>query len=173
MALPASGQISIGDIRTELSNTGTNDFRLSYAGTPASSGATRTSGYVPINQNSATKPDPASPYSISEWYSYNHSTNRACSGSPFSTLTLGAYYLYYRVNVTGNASDQSIISINSPDYASGTLRCQIYTSYPFTNTGTVTGSPVANLSFTSTATQTYTHVLASSSQVLYFVLWTE
>lgn len=173
MALPASGQISIGDIRTELSNTGTNNFRLSYAGTPASSGATRSSGYVPINQNSTTKPNPASPYNVSEWYSYNHSENRTCSGSPFNTLDLGAYYLYYRINVTGNVNDQSIISITSIDYGSGTLRCQIYTSYPFTNTGATTGSPIANLSFTNNSTQTYTYTMTSTSQVLYFVLWVE
>jgi hypothetical protein len=76
MALPASGTISIGDIRNELLNTGTNNYRLSYAG--QYNGSVKTSGYVPINRASTSKPNDASAYAISEWYSYNHSASKAC-----------------------------------------------------------------------------------------------
>ena len=67
MALPASGPISMSQVRTELQNDGkTTDLRLSFLGSMSGSGANRTSGYTPINQSSLTKPSSTFPASISE-----------------------------------------------------------------------------------------------------------
>jgi len=57
MTLPATGQISMSDIRTELSMSGM--VSMSEFDTK-------------INQCSPFKPDGLPPYSMSEWYSYNH-----------------------------------------------------------------------------------------------------
>lgn len=63
MALPASGQISINDIRIELGiPSGTN---LTMSGLPNGSP-------VAINIWSPSKPSTSAPYSLSQWYSYNH-----------------------------------------------------------------------------------------------------
>ena len=60
MALTASGQISFGDIATELSISQTN-VALATASTTG------------INSNSTSKPNGTAPHSISEFYSYDHS----------------------------------------------------------------------------------------------------
>jgi hypothetical protein len=64
MALPASGTISINSIRIELgvpSATG-----LTMSGLPNGSP-------VAINVWSASKPSTSAPFSLSQWYNYNHS----------------------------------------------------------------------------------------------------
>ena len=87
MAIPSvtSTRVGIGTIRQELLNTGTNNFRLSYAG--QQSGATIFDGYVPLNQSSTRKPNTSSPFSISEWYGYDHSQRTSCSVTFYSALT--------------------------------------------------------------------------------------
>ena len=67
MTLPASGQISISDINTEVGRSST------AANTSLSSLSDGT--YVTINTNNdaADRPDGATPHNMSEWYSYNHS----------------------------------------------------------------------------------------------------
>jgi hypothetical protein len=170
MALPASGPISMSMVRTELENTGTtSNVGLSQLGSIT---VVREAGFVPINQNSTSKPNLTSPYQISEWYSYNHTQNGTCSGTSFTTPTIGGAYIYYRINVTGGAGNSTNISVNSSGYAGGqSLRCNIYSTYPFTNTGALTGTPLSALTFTSNTSQTYTYTLSTSSQVLYFVIW--
>lgn len=170
MAIPASGPVSMSMIRTELENTGTSNFSLQYAGYTQE--ISRTSGYTPLNQNSSTKPNTTSPFQISEWYSYNHTQNGTCSGTAFTTPTILGRYIYYRVNVTGGLGAESTISVTSSGYASGqSLRCNIYSTYPFTAAGILTGTPLSSLTFTSNTTQTYFHTLTAASQVLYFVVW--
>lgn len=176
MALPASGPISMSMLRTELQNDGkSSDFELSKVGCLLGSDLNTGSGYVPLNRSSPTKPtDDVVPSQISEWYSYNHTANQNCPTGDVDTPTLLASYLYYRVNVTGSSGGSSTITISSPDNATpflSTMRFQIYTSYPFTNTGTLTGSPVFDGTFTNTNSQTYNHVLSSTSEVLYLVMW--
>jgi hypothetical protein len=63
MTLQSSGQISIGDIATELSKL-PGDVSLHDA---------ETGVYGTINHDSPSYPDGNNPNSISEWYSYNHS----------------------------------------------------------------------------------------------------
>ena len=171
MSLPAPfAQISIGDIRTELSNTGTAPFSLAKAGMGYT--ATRGDGYTPINQISTSKPNTSSLYSISEWYSYNHSQNGFC-GSSYTTPSIDGKYLYYRINVTGSAGNTSSISATMSSITVGdTINFNIYSTYPFTNTGTLSGGVLlSTLSFTTNTTLTYTYTLTSTSDILYIVIW--
>jgi hypothetical protein len=173
MALPASGPISMSMIRTELQNDGkTSDLRLSFLGSMSGSGANRTSGFTPINQSSLTKPSSPFPASISEWYSYDHVTNKAC-GNPLN-LTLGAFYTYVRYEVTGVVGSTSTTQMTMPTNPGNTIKCHIYTgSYPFTNLGTLTGTPVFNGTFTNSGSQFYSFALASTSTILHVVAWDE
>jgi len=173
MALPASGPISMSMIRTELQNGGkTSDLSLTFLGSMSGSGANRTSGYTPINQSSLTKPSSLLPASISEWYSYDHVTNKAC-GNPLN-LNLGAYYSYVRYEVTGIVGSTSTTQMTMPTNPGNTIKCHIYTgSYPFTNLGTLTGTPVFNGTFTSAGSQFYSFNLASTSTILHVVAWDE
>ena len=173
MALPASGPISMSMIRTELQNGGkTTDLSLTFLGSMSGSGANRTSGYTPINQSSLTKPSSLLPASIGEWYSYDHSTNKAC-GNPLN-LTLGAFYTYVRYEVTGIVGSTSTTQMTMPTNPGNTIKCHIYTgSYPFTNLGTLTGTPVFNGTFTSAGSQFYSFNLASTSTILHVVAWDE
>jgi hypothetical protein len=163
-------------LRTELQNDGkTSDFELSKVGCLLGSDVNTGSGYVPVNRSASTKPtDDVVPSQISEWYSYDHSANQNCPTGDVNTPTLLASYLYYRVNVTGSAGGVSSITISSPDNVTpnlSTMKFQIYTSYPFTNTGILTGFPVFDGTFTNTNSQTYDYTLSSTSQVLYLVMW--
>ena len=62
MALPASGQISMDDIRVELGVPTQSPFGLNEA---------RSGTYVALNQNSPTLPPSSGQVSLSDWYSYN------------------------------------------------------------------------------------------------------
>lgn len=176
MALPASGPISMSMLITELQNEGlTSNIELSKIGTLLGSDTNTGSGYVPVNRSAPTKPtDDVVPSAISEWYSYDHTANQNCATGDVDTPILLGNYLYYRVNVTGSSGAGSSITISSPDNVTpnvSTMRFQIYTSYPFTNTGTLTGFPVFDGTFTNTNSQTYNHTLSSTSEVLYLVMW--
>jgi hypothetical protein len=63
MALPASGPISMNDIRVELGFPSQSPFSLYTA---------ETGGYVLLNQCSTFRPNGSTPDRIAEWYSYNH-----------------------------------------------------------------------------------------------------
>lgn len=63
MALPASGTISMNDIRVELGISSQSPFSLYTA---------ESGGYVLLNQCSTYRPNGSTPDSISEWYRYNH-----------------------------------------------------------------------------------------------------
>lgn len=91
MALPASGQISMDDIRVELGVPSQSPFGINEA---------RLGTYVSINQFSPSKPPSSGQVSLSDWYSYcqncgynsgsfyysNTSAALACAGSPNTTL---------------------------------------------------------------------------------------
>ncbi len=163
---------------TELENSGlTSNIELSKIGSLLGSDTNTGSGYVPVNRSAPTKPtDDVVPSAISEWYSYDHTANQNCPIVNTDTPTLLGNYLYYRVNVTGSSGAVSTITIESPDNVTpnlSTMRFQIYTSYPFTNTGTLTGFPVFDGTFTNSNFQSYDYTLSSTSQVLYFVMWKE
>lgn len=91
MALPASGQISMDDIRVELGVPTQSPFGINEA---------RLGTYVSINQFSPSKPPSAGQVSLSDWYSYcqncgynsdtfyysSVSAAAACAGTPDTTL---------------------------------------------------------------------------------------
>jgi hypothetical protein len=62
MALTASGQLSLGDIATEM-------------GVSLSNVSLTTQSTTGINTNSESKPDGSTPHAISEFYSYDHSAS--------------------------------------------------------------------------------------------------
>ena len=65
MAIPSSGTIGLGTIRTELEVPSQAPFSLDVA----SNG-----GYGSINPSSPSRPSGANPDGISEWYGYDHNT---------------------------------------------------------------------------------------------------
>ena len=91
MALPASGQISMDNIRVELGVPTQSPFGINEA---------RLGTYVSINQFSPSKPPSSGQVSLSSWYSYcqncgynsgsfyysSGSAALACAGSPNTTL---------------------------------------------------------------------------------------
>jgi len=72
MALVASGQISMGDIRTELGDSGSISLKDASDGTIAT---------INTQNASANRPDGAAPHAITEFYSYDHDLAPATSWS--------------------------------------------------------------------------------------------
>ena len=64
MTLQSSAQISFADINIELGRAADAQIGLNEA---------EAGSYVPINQNSPSRPDGSTPNSINEWWAYNHS----------------------------------------------------------------------------------------------------
>lgn len=75
MTLPASGQLSIDDIYTECGEENPINGSLK----DISDGSV-----VTINTASPSYPDGNAPYSISEWYSYNHNATSSSWGSSWN-----------------------------------------------------------------------------------------
>lgn len=170
MSLPSSSTISIGDIRTELQNTGTSSYRLSYSG--QQNGATKTSGYVPLNVASTSKPNNSAPFAISEWYSYNHSSAQTCSGTGYSQGGYNQQYVYRKWAIT-SAGAGCTATLNFTWTPSGSgLYCNqyvdVYSTYPFSNTGSVTASPIYS---NNGATGSYNYTCTSTTDYLHVVTW--
>ena len=64
MPLQSFGQISFADINTELGRAADAQIGLNEA---------EAGSYVPINENSPSRPNGLLPNSINEWWAYNHS----------------------------------------------------------------------------------------------------
>jgi len=93
MAIPISGKVSIGDIRTELRNGGKTNFELSKAGRPTT-GVPNTGQnplYTPVNQSSSYIPDNSDPRNITEWRGYSHTENLSCDGEYFLIMVTNTY----------------------------------------------------------------------------------
>ena len=71
MALQSSGQISLGDIATEM-------------GVSLSNVSLGTQSTTNVNQNSTSKPDGSQPHSISEFYGYDHNAGGSSELVAFS-----------------------------------------------------------------------------------------
>lgn len=63
MALPASGEISMGDIRTELGDSGSISLKEASDGTIAT---------INTANAAADRPDGSAPHAITEFYNYDH-----------------------------------------------------------------------------------------------------
>jgi len=144
MALPASGQISMNGIRTEMGQTTQNNYSLELA----SWGAWEGNGwyYTPVNIHSDNTGDYPSGYPIplSDWYSYDNSLSYtpsdtfrsmflnytgACYSSTMTVFDLGTTNTTFDLIVSGSASDFSGI-----DYV------RFYYGQPWNSAGTNTGS---------------------------------
>lgn len=170
MPLPSSGTLSMGDIRAELLNSGTSSFSLGYSGQQGN--AVKTSGYVPINRASTSKPNSTSPYAVSEWYSYNHSSSKSCSGTGFTAGGYNQQYIYYKLAIT-SAGAGCVATLDFTWTSSGSfLYCDqyidLYSTYPFNNTGTVIESPIYS---DNGATGSYNYTCTSTTDYLYLVAW--
>ena len=125
MALPASGQISMDDIRIELGVPSQSPFGINEA---------RLGTYVTINQFSASKPPSSGQVSLSSWYSYsqtggyntdtfyysNTSAAAACAGTPDTTLywsgSLALGTVLYTNNLGTNEASQGYWSDDTNAY---------------------------------------------------------
>lgn len=87
MALPASGQISLGDIATEKGGS-LDNVSLTTESTTG------------INTSSPSFPDGATPHAISEFYSYDHNY---VAGPSYTTLTIDSVN-YYTINTDSNSA---------------------------------------------------------------------
>ena len=63
MTLPASGQLAMSQINSELGRGSTSQISLDAA---------ENGSYGAINQSSTSRPNSSNPAAISEWYGYNH-----------------------------------------------------------------------------------------------------
>lgn len=171
MAIPSSGKVSIGDIRNELRNQAISEFSLKLAGRPTTGafGTFQDPIYVPINQSSTAKPNNLAPYSINEWRSYNHTENMPCN-TTFTTPTLGPFFTYYRVNISGQPGYEATIAITGNSAANRGAR--VYTEYPFNTIGELVGTPFASFIFDGSETKYIRKgINGANPQVLHFVFW--
>lgn len=99
MALPASGQISASDIRSEL-QLNISNFSFALAAYE---------NYVPLNAYSSAIPPNTGQVDMSDWYSYCHSCSENCGATTFTVV--GAQYVkidlgtdFGRVDFSGSNS---------------------------------------------------------------------
>lgn len=188
MAISGSGQISISSsihaastqISFETSQSG-KAFDYSLARLSRGNFDSKfnlVSGYTGINQNSTTKPDRTAQYSLSEFYSYNHTQNGSCSGTSFgdaiSSLTTDDRRSYNRISVSGNVGDIVIITVVCPPPSGPPPLTYgyyyIYNSYPFDTFGALTGTALFS-GYTSDTTNTHYYTLVGTSDVLHIVAY--
>jgi len=86
MPVPSSPtEISLGKIRQELESTGTsddyNDGPYDSAATAMKAAEIGTYDTINTNNDSADRPNGSAPYSMSEWYSYDHNASGGGGGS--------------------------------------------------------------------------------------------
>lgn len=184
MSIPGSGQVSISDIYNEKNEAGKGgSFSLARLSMGDRNSFTSSGlGYAGIDQNSTSKPNRTAQHSISEFYSYNHSQNGSCGTSyPDQLDFCSLLWSYFRINVTGASGYNVNVVVNVPK-RSGTEPFgpftngyfQLYTSYPFDSTGSLTGTPVWWTSTgSSPTTESYTHIMSSTSEVLYIVTYSD
>jgi hypothetical protein len=93
MALPASGQLSMNDIRVELGVP---------SQAPMSLQAASIGTYATINTCSPSRPNSSSPYAISEWYSYCHTCPcfSDITSDPETTVTEACCSIFFNPDQT-------------------------------------------------------------------------
>lgn len=146
MSLPASGQISLNDMRTEMGQTSYTDYTFGLVASSPWNG----NGlyYAPINLNNC--PDgclfpTSTPMSFSQFYSYNHNAYHApsdtfipmylnnvlnvCYSSTMNVFDLGTSNKTYDITISGSAADFTGI-----DYV------RVFYGQPWNSSGTNTGS---------------------------------
>jgi len=93
MALPASGTISMNDIRVELGVPSQSPMSLEAASIGT---------YATINTCSPSRPNSSAPYAISEWYSYCHTCPcfSDITSDPKSTATDACCSIFFNPDPT-------------------------------------------------------------------------
>lgn len=138
MTLTASGQISMGDIRTELGDSGSISLKEASDGTIAT---------INTNNASADRPDGSAPHAMTEFYSYNHSAVGATSFGTWSDTTIRFIGLSPGGNIanhglttnTGTFSGaMSVTDSVTSGIPKGSPRVALGTSDPGTNSSTTT-----------------------------------
>ena len=192
MALPGSGQISISSsihaASTQVSFETTQSgkaFNYSLKRLSRGDFDSKTdliSGYAGINQNSTSKPDRTAQYSLSEFYSYNHTQNGSCSGTSFGDALSSLSddrRSYNRISVSGNAGDIVVITVACPPRAGSEPfgpftygYYYIYNSYPFDTFGSLLSNYLFS-GYTSNTTNTHTYTLVGTSDVLHVVTYSD
>jgi hypothetical protein len=167
---PSSGQLSIGDIRAELMNIGTDDYYLRWAG---SFDKRRETGYTPINGVSPYQPIHPDPYAISEWYGYDHQAVGPCDTMYVWSVT-GPEYSYFRVDpLAGQIGGFSPISFSTYDMLPGeSIVAKVYDVYPFTPEGGLTSTAaLATLNLVLDQRVYYDYRICTSSSILNIVMY--
>jgi hypothetical protein len=199
MALPASGQITFNDVRTETSQSSLSPYNFySWAGGEYSYFGYTPSTFAPINVLSSgsrfsTSTAMNTPLSMSQWYSYDHSTyigtgvtaslflhsNYNCYPSSMVIIDIGTSNATYSINISGSALDSygygcwyliygKPWKVDGNATGSSTLPggCSAY----IPNSVVLIDSGSAQVGYNKTITYNYTYNSASGSK-LYFVAY--
>jgi len=147
MALPASGQLKVSDLRTEMDLSSVSNFSFSRAAAEV---------YVLLNSQSPSLPtaNPFNNFNLTQWYSYCHKCASPCGPSEYFTRG-------YAVIDLGTTSGRVSYSGYAPD------TWALYLGYPYNSSGTLVGTSIASGgvgSFSSIYDYTY-----STERNLYFV----
>ena len=114
MALQSSGTIKMSEINTELGRSSNATISLDSA---------ESGTYGAINTSSSSYPSDARPASMSEWYSYNHSTDSGYSGN-----------ISERSNSDSNEACGGL-EVETAVYKNGSSSTPAAGDYLFTNSG--------------------------------------
>lgn len=164
MTLPSSGTISMDQIRSELGIPGQTPFALDVA---------QSGNYVAINIWASPRPQSSSPYSLSNWYGYNHAAT-APNISNFSVIATtipelgGVYITWSYISGTNLNVDTTYVDF-SFNYGSSWTQW-----YSFSGTGTTSISDsVEGQQGFSTLDTTYFRIraYANGNQVPYSPLY--
>jgi hypothetical protein len=141
MALPASGQISMDDIRVELGVPSQSPFDMNVA---------RQGGYVQLNYFSPTHPPYSGQVSLADWYSYCQSCGYNTVSFAYSSVNSAAacaatsYSTYYYSGTLGIGTQLFLDthgSIMAGYYSNGTnwyFQDLVGETYEIVSTGTCT-----------------------------------
>jgi hypothetical protein len=129
MAVPNTGEISLGKIRRELESTSTsNAYHIGpYTSAETSLSASETGVYDTINTGSSTTPDGVGPFSMSEWRGYNHNAGWSIAWSeefrsmPNNYLLLSGSKSAENTAPTNTVADQQIVSFTITNPSSTTI----------------------------------------------------
>jgi len=148
MALPASGQLNVSDLRTEMDLSSVSNFSFSYAAT---------GNYVKLNSQSPSLPtaNPFNNFNLTQWYSYCHKCASSCGPSIYDTSANE----YAVIDLETTSGRVSYSGFSSDTWA-------LYLGYPYNSSGTLVGTSIASGgygNFSSTYDYTY-----STERNLYF-----
>ena len=123
MAVPSSGEISLGKVRQELEMTSTSDDYNDgpFTSSETSLSASQVGTYEAINTGSINRPDSNAPYKMSEWHGYDHdfAWNIDWSGNIKNNFVLSGSKSAQNTAPNNTVADQQIVSftITNPSAA--------------------------------------------------------